>query len=93
MKKKTNWMNLIPKLAGDENAQQMAHDEQEDGAKFLEAYETAVKRAAEYLNREFPAVPVATWRAALDNPDAVHFTDEQRELRFKAAQKWIGTQC
>lgn len=89
----TEWTSLIPKVSKDEEIRQMLKDEADEGERFSRAYEDAIDRAAGYLNREFPSVPKATWKAALRNPDAVQFTDSQRESRFRAAQDWIGTQC
>ncbi len=89
----TKWTNLIKNSPKDENVRKMVHDELDEGKKFLEAYEAAIDKAAGFLNREFPPVPKSTWAAALNNPDAVHFTDSYREARFVAAQQWIKTQC
>lgn len=71
----------------------MNRQEAIEGDKFLEAYETAIDKAAGFLNREFPNTPKATWKAALNNPDAVQFTSDHKKARFNAAQDLIGTQC
>ena len=76
-----------------DNVQEMNRQEAIEGDKFLEAYEAAIDKAASFLNREFPTTPKTTWKAALNNPDAVQWTDDHKKARFNAAQKWIGTQC
>jgi uncharacterized protein YecA (UPF0149 family) len=91
--KSTDWTQLIPNLPKNTTIRKMVQDELDEGTQFLEMYEAAIDKAADYLNREFQAVPKATWKAALKNPDNVEFTDSHRAARFEAAQKWIGTQC
>ena len=76
-----------------EQVQEMNRQEAIEGERFLEAYEAAIDKAADFLYREFPGVPAATWKAALNNPDAVQFTSEHKQARFNAAQDLIGTQC
>lgn len=58
-------------------------------------YQAAIEKAAKVLNREFPDVPVAKWRQALEsaNPGRIQFTSAKKEERFNAAIEWIGTQC
>jgi len=88
----TKWTNLIPNLSKDEEAVELRRQQAQEADDYLFAYEAAIEKAAGFLNREFPQVPAATWKSALNNPDAVHFTDENRKARFQAAQAWIGTQ-
>ena len=72
--------------------QEMNRQEAIEGDEFLEAYETAIDKAAKCLNQEFPTTPKATWKKALNNPDAVQFTSEHKKARFDAAQEWIAAQ-
>lgn len=65
-------------------------DEANETEKWMEAQEDLVARAASYLNREFADVPVVTWANVLNKPYLAQFTDSEKEVRFDAAQKWIG---
>ncbi len=76
-----------------DQVQEMNRQGASDGDDFLEAYEAAIDKAAAFLNQEFPQTPKATWKAALNNPDAVQFSNNRKYARFTAAQQWVDTQC
>ncbi len=76
-----------------EDAKEAQLQELREGNKFLEAYETAIETAADYLNREFPDTPKHSWAAGLTNPDLVRFTSTRKKQRFSDALDWIDTQC
>jgi hypothetical protein len=84
----TKWTNLIPniKMTDDMKAEAQEADE------YLAKLEEATKKAASFLSKEFESIPAKTWENALNNPDAVKFTDSKRKERFTAAQNWIGEQ-
>ena len=88
----TKWTQRIINLSKDEDAVELRRQQAQEADDYLEAYEAAIEKAAACLNREFPQVPASTWKAALNSPDSVKFTDENRKARFQAAQVWIGTQ-
>jgi hypothetical protein len=84
----TKWNNLIPNIKMTDDMKK----EMEEADEYLAKLDEATKKAASFLNKEFQSVPASTWENALNNPDAVQFTDSNKEARFVAAQKWIATQ-
>ncbi len=76
-----------------QEAQSIFAQEKEDGDAFLAKYEEAIKKAAGFLNREFPDVEIARWATVLRNPERAQFTDDSKENRFDAALRWVNEQA
>ena len=66
-------------------------------SRFFELKDESIEKAASFLNKEFPDVPVATWKEALNNewefePREIKFTSPEKAARYECASKWVESE-